>query len=83
VSAFHVFDRRFGKARVDAGEQHRLIVSFRAEGERRKCRDQSGASGEMQKTPPVEAAAQQVAAAGAARRMMNIGRHRLQGISAT
>ena len=71
VAAFHVLDRRLGKARIDAGQQHRVVIAFGAEGERGKCRHQSGARRQLQKSPPVEAAAQHIAAASACGRMKN------------
>jgi len=69
AAAFHVFNGQLGKTRVDASEQHRLVISFRAERERGKRRQHPGAGREMQKSPPVETRPKQVAAARARRRM--------------
>ena len=38
LPAFHVLDRRLRKARIDAGEQHRLVIAFGARTRRRKRR---------------------------------------------
>jgi hypothetical protein len=73
LAAFHVFDGRLGHARIDAVEQHGLVIAFCAEGERRHRRHQPGARRHLQKSPPVETCAQHVAAARACGRMDNGG----------
>jgi len=72
AAALHVVEDRLLETRIDASQQHGVVVPFRRQGERGKCRQHPGADGEMQEAPAVELPPQQVAAAGARGRMCDV-----------
>src|SRR5262249_31285057 len=69
--ALHVVERKLGKARIDAGKDHRLIIPFRTEGDERKRGNQACAPGRLEEGATVEPPAQQVAATQTCRWMDN------------
>ena len=72
IAGLHVIVCELGKARIDAGEDHRVVVSFRRERKTGPCGEETRAAGQLQEMAAVVPAAQQIAAARAGSGMCDL-----------